>query len=428
MELELISAVMADPRQLEAVSAIVQDRDFLDPVNRRVWRALRVLIENNVPTNDVAALAAELKAAGLTIRQIADLVGMGIAASAEYYARKVRDAGRRVRCSERIQEALERLGNDAEDTNSVLDALEALCSDERLVEGSNIISIGEAAREYARALKSDDRAAASVYTGISAVDTVVGGFGGGEMVIVAARPGMGKTSFAMQVAQHNAAKGRPGLFVSLEMTSRELVGRVLCGIADVDNRAIRAGAVSDSDREAIDRAASEVEAMGIWIWDPASAKIGEIMARARLAGLKYGIGWMMLDYVQLIDGGRESRREAIGRSSQSLKRLAKELGIPVFVLAQLNRDSEKEKRAPRLSDLKDSGDIEQDADAVLFLHEEEGTHCVVVGKHRHGERGKIEVTFDGSRTMFGSPPTFAPQSNVYETPAIKVAADGTWMF
>jgi replicative DNA helicase len=424
MELELISAVIADHRKLEEVSGIVRDRDFLDPVNRRVWRALHVLAENRVPLNDIATVAGALKAAGLTIGQIAELIGRGTAAHATYYAEQVRDAARRIRTLGRLEAEIKRLADTSVPTDSVLDAVEAVCSDERLADGSEVVKLGEAAREYVLRLQEGQRSA-SVYSGVPILDEKVGGFAGGETIIIAARPGVGKTSLAMQIGMHNGRKHRPGLFISLEMTRLELVGRVLCGISEVDGRDVRAGRITPETRTRLETAAAEVSELGVWIWDPAAATIGDILARARLAKLKYGIEWLVVDYIGLIDPGKETNpRLSTGNASRKLKGLAKELGVPVFILAQLNREAEK--TTPTLAHLKESGDLEQDADAVLFLHEEDKQHQLIVAKHRHGERGKMAVDFDGRSTTFRGDVTSAA-SNVYDADVVRV--NGTrWDF
>ena len=257
------------------------------------------------------------------------------------------------------------------------------------------------------------------------MDQKVGGFAGGETIIIAARPGIGKTSLAMQIGMHNGRRHRPGLFVSLEMTRLELVGRVLCGVGDVDGRDVRAGRIGPETRAKLTAAAREVAELGVWIWDPPSAKIGDIMARARLAKLKHAVEWIVVDYVQLIDPGKETNpRLSTGIASRRLKTLAKELDVPVFILAQLNREADK--TTPTLAHLKESGDLEQDADAVLMIHEEEGRYQVIVAKHRHGERGKVAVEFNGRSTTF-SGDVIAPASNVHVTDSVRV--NGTrWEF
>ncbi len=168
-ERELIGAIIADHRQLDVVSAIVRERDFIDPVNRRVWRALHVLAENRVPLNDIAAIKDTLKHAGLTIAEIARMVGEGIAAHAEFYARSVRDTARRVRCAERLTAALELLHTAEANTDTVLDDIEAICADERLETEAGIISIGDAARALVAELR-DPPPAAICFSGLWSLD------------------------------------------------------------------------------------------------------------------------------------------------------------------------------------------------------------------------------------------------------------------
>jgi replicative DNA helicase len=180
-------------------------------------------------------------------------------------------------------------------------------------------------------------------------------------------------------------------------------------MADVDNRRLRRGQILQSDIERIAIASQNARAIGCWIWDRPKATISQIQSMAKLAMLKQGIRWLVVDYIGLIGTGgrRVDRREHIGHCSRTMKELSKELGIPVFILAQLNREAAN--NIPGLEHLKESGDIEQDADVVLFVHKttdwdkQRDEYKLIVAKHRHGEIGSKDIEFDGKRTLFTDP-------------------------
>ena len=408
MEKELLSALIVDPSQIDRVSAMIRDRDFVDPHYRNVYRALLVMRENRIPTDDLAILVRHLKGTGLQITEIADLIGSGIAHNASYYAGVISDGARRRRLSDGLLGALNAMSREGSDLEEVIGQVEAMIEAERATVETQAVHIGEAGEEVVKRLK-DKPSEAICFSGLWSLDQMAGGFMAGETVVIAARPGVGKTALAMQIGLHNARQGRPGLFVSLEMSRTELVARVLCGMAEVDNRRLRRGEVTAGDVQKIEAAAAEARSIGCWIWDPAKAAIGQIESVAKLGLLKHGIRWLVVDYIGLIGTGgrRVDRREHIGHCSRTLKELSKELGIPVFILAQLNREAAQSE--PGLENLKESGDIEQDADVVMFVHREKDAktrhdkHALIVAKHRHGRTGKIDIEFDGGRTIFTDP-------------------------
>jgi len=432
MERELLSALIVDPRQLDTISDIIRDRDFVEPTYRNVYRALQIMRENRVPTDDLAILVKHLKGTGLATTEIARMVGSALAHNASYYAKAVADAARRRRLSEGLSRAFAMLQQDHSDLEAVIGDVESTIEAERATQETSAVHLSEAGDELITRLRDQPREAIC-FAGIHSLDDTIGGFMGGETVIIAARPGIGKTSLAMQIGLHNARKGRSGLFVSLEMSRVELVARVLCGMADVDSRRLRRGEVTATDVERIHIANEQARSIGCWIWDPPKATVAQIASMAKLALLKQGIRWLVVDYIGLIGTGgrRYDRREHIGHCSRSLKELSKELGIPVFVLAQLNREAAQSE--PGLENLKESGDIEQDADVVMFVHKEQDKksrdveHSLIVAKHRHGKTGKLMVNFDGGKTTFSDQPGSAAPSNVYGDLDVKVNGN-KWEF
>lgn len=225
----------------------------------------------------------------------------------------------------------------------------------------------------------------------------------GEMIVLAARPGCGKTSLAWQICKHNAFRGRNVLFVSLEMRSNELVARTAAGATTVPSSTIRSGNVSADQMSNIESALDELADYPLSIADPATATMEKIKALSRLEKSRRGLQLLVIDYLGLIrhENTKLRKFESMTEISADVKRLAKEIEVPILALCQLNRESDGAE--PKLSHLRDSGSIEQDADSVMFLHPEDDkkeNFFLIVAKNRHGDTGKVEVQFDAQRTMF----------------------------
>lgn len=258
-----------------------------------------------------------------------------------------------------------------------------------------------------------------VASGFSDLDKMTKGFQPGEMIVIAARPSMGKTSLAMNIAENIALDQKlpVGIF-SLEMTAEALVFRMICSRARVNVRNVTDGFLSERDYPKLTGAAGKISTAPIYIDDTASLSLLQLRAKGRRMVELYGIKLLVIDYLQLlhIQGRRESRQQEVADISKGVKALAKELGIPIIVLSQLNRDIEHDgKRKPRLSDIRESGAVEQDADLVAFLFkpqildEEEPDYYadaiavnLLVAKQRNGPTGEVKLTFLKGITRFES--------------------------
>lgn len=256
-------------------------------------------------------------------------------------------------------------------------------------------------------------------TGFTYLDTMLtGGLGRSDLIILAARPGMGKTSFALNIATNVAKKqGVPVAVFSLEMTKDQLVSRILSSEAAIDSHAFRTGGLSTGDWEDLARASEVLATTPMYLDDTSNITISEMKAKIRRINqdpAKPDIGAIIIDYLQLMSTGKrtENRVQEISEITRNLKIMAKELNVPVIALSQLSRSAEKNRtdHRPMLSDLRDSGSIEQDADIVMFLYREayyddgEGAdqtiaECIIA-KNRHGEVGKIDLGWDGTHTRF----------------------------
>ena len=250
-------------------------------------------------------------------------------------------------------------------------------------------------------------------TGFLQLDQMLSGLQPGELILLAARPGCGKTSLAMNVAQYAAKCDCSVAIFSLEMSARALVLRMLCGEARVDSHRVRTGRISRDNWSDLTAAMSVLSEVPIYIDDSSSLTVAEMSARARRAKAEWGIDLLIVDYLQLMRGQERSREQQIAGISRSLKGLAKELDIPVLALSQLNRAPEQRKgdHKPKLSDLRESGSLEQDADVVLFIYrpdqykdddqeEESNVATIKIGKQRNGPTGEVKLVFIEEWTKF----------------------------
>lgn len=251
-------------------------------------------------------------------------------------------------------------------------------------------------------------------TGFKDLDTMTSGLHGSDLVIVAGRPSMGKTAFAINIAEHTAIKvKKPVLVFSMEMPGESLALRMISSLSRVDQHKLRTGKLIHEDWPRIESAVSMLSETPMLIDDTPGLSPAELRARARRAAKKYGqLGLVVIDYMQLmqIQGFKENRTTEISEISRSLKNLAKELNAPVLALSQLNRSLEQRTdKRPVMSDLRESGAIEQDADLILFIYRDEvydenspekGTAEILIAKQRNGPIGKIKLTFFGRWTKF----------------------------
>jgi replicative DNA helicase len=269
-----------------------------------------------------------------------------------------------------------------------------------------------------------------VATGFPDLDKMTDGLHGGEMIIVAARPSMGKTSLAMNIAEHVALELKlPVAVFSLEMSAASLILRMMCSLARVNMRSIRDGFMTETDFPKLTSAAGRLSSAKLFIDDTAGLSILQLRARARRMHQQHGIKLFVIDYLQLLNStarrAQENRQQEIADISSGVKALAKELNVPVIVLSQLNRELEKDKsRKPRLSDLRESGSIEQDADLVGLLYkpnagdDEEGSAPeesdgipvnFLIAKQRNGPTGDVNLTFLKPYTRFESAAKFSDE-------------------
>ncbi len=337
------------------------------------------------------------------------------AANAVYYAEIVRGHAQR---RAMIQASAEIL-RGAYDQQTPLDDLHAKA--DQLVNGIDITTRDEpltAEAAVMQAVEALDRRARgdeppALTTGLSDLDRTLGGLRSGELAIIAARPSMGKTALALGIADHAASNGKPTLFVSLEMSARELVERTISARSGVDGSHIRDGKLLDCERHDYDTSAAKVAQLPLWTDAPTTITAYDIVAKAQRLRRKHGLNLLVVDYLGLVspENPKDPRHEQVSKITRRMKQLARELQIPVVLLAQLNRETEKGgDHRPRLGHLRESGSIEQDADAVLFVHREEyyrpldpdvrGKAEIIIAKNRSGATGCVEVNWQSQFTKF----------------------------
>lgn len=250
-------------------------------------------------------------------------------------------------------------------------------------------------------------------TGFYGLDRLLGGLVKKDLVVLAGRPSMGKTALAVNIGRTVAETGEPVLIFSMEMGDQSLIERVLAAAAGINGEALRRGIIDDAARDRLNRAASRLQKLPVTVDDSPGLSIVELRARAKRHAIKSGLSLVIVDYLQLMSSkGAETREREIAQISGGLKALAKELDVPVLALSQLNRGLEnRADKRPVLSDLRDSGAIEQDADVVILIYRDEvyhtsrenplrGTAELIIAKHRNGRTGTVNVRFEADKTRF----------------------------
>lgn len=274
---------------------------------------------------------------------------------------------------------------------------------------------------YARLETQDGRDVTGVATGFFELDEMTNGLQDGEMIIVAARPSMGKTAFAVNIAENVAAghKKVPCAIFSLEMSRQQLAQRLLSSRSGVDSQRLRRNMIQPDDWTRLHQTVGELSEAPLYIDDTPGLTLLQLRAKARRMASRYHIKLIIIDYLQLMSSpGSESRQQEVSELSRGIKAMARDLSVPVICLSQLNRAAEsREGHRPRMSDLRESGSIEQDADVVMMLHREEYYHVndpawgeenpekkgvaeIIIAKQRNGPTGVVELSFDGSTTRF----------------------------
>ncbi len=424
-ERAVLGSLLIDPQMCDEVVMILRPDDFYADAHRKLFEHV-VAMHDEGKRIDTTLLMDRLTKAGEVeaiggAAYLAEIVqAVPVAAHAIYYAQLVRDKAtlrELIHASTDILRTAWDPSLEATDIMSVAEEKIFAVHDRR--SSNQVASINDVLLEAFDRI--DERlkhgAAGGVPTGYTDLDNMTGGLHPSELIILAARPSMGKTALATNIAEYVAIECKvPTLFVSLEMARLELAQRMLCSQGKIDAGKFRKNLISAEDRRKLVEASAQLSQAPIFIDDTPSRTITEIAACARRLKRKDGLGLIVIDYLQLIepDNSRDPRQEQVAKIARRLKILSRELQIPVICLAQLNRQAEagKEGHRPRLSHLRESGAIEQDADVVMFIHREEyyatgedakkDEHVaeVIIAKQRNGPVGDIKLSWLHKFTRF----------------------------
>jgi len=456
-EQQLLGAILTNNDVFDRIASIIKPQHFYEPVHARIYEVATARISKNALASPVTLKAFLEEDEGLKElggpAYLARLAGAAISSFAvRDYAQMIYDFA--------IRRELIALGQEISDKAAKVDV--ASEPKEQIVEAEQALyKLGEEGQSetgfqsflkavtdavnVANAAYQREGGLAGVSTGLMDMDQKLGGLHKSDLLILAGRPSMGKTSLATNIA-FNVAKaykrgkltdGTEGAvdggvvgFFSLEMSAEQLAGRILAEASEISSHKIRQGDMNEAEFRRFVEAAKQLEACPLYIDDTAAIPIAQLAARARRLKRTHGLDLLIIDYLQLVRGTSDNRVQEIGEISMGLKAIAKELNIPVIALSQLSRQVEsRDDKRPQLSDLRESGSIEQDADVVMFVFREEyyverekpseerldematwqermgrlhGKAEVIVGKQRHGPIGTVELSFEAQFTRFGN--------------------------
>lgn len=428
-EKSLLGAIMLSDASLPEILTIIRPQDFYEKRHQTIFQAMASLYDQHKPV-DLLTLTAELKAKK-KLKEVGGapyLTELSNFTPAATHAKAYADIIEKASVRRRLIKAGNDIANKAYEDDADVDSLIGTAEkdlyevSDKIVK-SDYVPMAELladAFDRIEELQKNKGALRGLKTGFRDIDKKTAGFQKGDLIIIGARPAMGKTTLAQNLAYNIASINKKGvLFFSMEMAASQIVDRIISDVSGVDNWKMRTGNISEEDFQKIGDALSEMDEIPIYIDDTSSMTIVELRNKARRAVHDHNdIGIIILDYLQLLSGTdtyKGQRVQEVSEISRGLKTLARELEIPVVALAQLSRNvTGREDPRPVLSDLRESGSIEQDADLVMFLHrpdyykqnndDYEETHIteLLIQKHRNGAIGKIELYFHPELLRFMS--------------------------
>ena len=423
-EESILGGILIENEAINRVTEILDPDDFYRDAHRKIFNALINLSERDEPA-DLITLTNELR----KIDQLDSIGGASYltslidsvptAANIEYYAKIVKEKATLRKLIQTSTEIITQSYEDRGDVEMFLDEAERAIFEisEKRVRPS-FYSIREIVKDSFTTIErlfQKKELVTGVPSGFKELDRMTAGFQPSDLIIIAGRPSMGKTAFCLNIAEYAAIENKiPVAIFSLEMSKEQLVIRMLCSQAHVEGTRLRTGYLNESDWPKLTIAAGNLSEAPIYIDDTAALSVLELRAKARRLKSERGLGMLIIDYLQLMKGRArvENRQQEISEISRSLKALSKELNIPVIAVSQLSRKTEERTgNRPQLSDLRESGAIEQDADLIIFIYRDEiynraednpnrGKAEVIIGKQRNGPIGKIDLAFLDKFTTF----------------------------
>ena len=405
----------------------VSPEDFYDEKNKKIFKSIIELSDESTPLDLTTLTAKQKKKKELNevggVEYLTEIVNfVPTASNIDYYINIVQESS----ILRRLITTAEEIASDGystdETVNDILDNSEKkildIVKNRKSTEFRSIKDVLQKTEANLEFLAENKNEITGLATGLYDFDKVTTGLHPGELIIIAARPGMGKTAFALNIAANAAKIQDKGVAVfNLEMPAEQLATRIISSLGQIDGYKLRTGRLLNEDWKRVNEAMSQLSGTNLMIDDTAGITIGEIRAKCRrLASSEQGISLIVVDYLQLISGGKNygtNRQQEVSDISRSLKTLALELNIPIIALSQLSRSVEtREDKRPIMSDLRESGSIEQDADIVAFLYRDDyynkeartednnSISELIIGKHRNGSTGTIELLFKKNTSTF----------------------------
>ncbi|MCA0988790.1 replicative DNA helicase [Guptibacillus algicola] len=414
-EQAVIGAVFLETDALTTATEVLQPEDFYRAAHQKIFSVMIELSEKGEPV-DLVTVTSELQDRSLLeeiggVSYLSDLANsVPTAANVEYYSKIVEEKSilrRLIRAATDI--ASDGYAKENKIENLLSEAEKSIMEVSQRKNTGAFISIKDVlvdAYDNIEMLQNNTGDITGIPTGFSELDRMTAGFQRNDLIIVAARPSVGKTAFALNIAQNVATKTDENVAIfSLEMGAEQLVMRMLCAEGNIDAQRLRTGALTGDDWQKLTMAMGSLSNAGIYIDDTPGIRVGDIRAKCRRLKQEKGLGMILIDYMQLIrgDGSTENRQQEVSEISRSLKGIARELEVPLISLSQLSRgvESRQDKR-PMMSDIRESGSIEQDADIVAFLYrddyydkESENKNIIeiIIAKQRNGPVGTVELAF-----------------------------------
>jgi replicative DNA helicase len=425
-ERSILGAILLDDKAIHSAVETLRKEDFYLESHRRIFEKMFALTADGTAV-DLVTLKNELQRSDELERAggaayLASLTdGLPRAVNIEYYAQIVKEKATLRRMIQISNEIMARSYQGEESAQDILGAIEKaifeIANRQFRTGFAPIEPLVSSVYKHIEEVANRKTLITGVETGFAELDKMTAGFQPADLIIVAARPGLGKTSLCLNIAQFVALKKRQsvGIF-SLEMSKEQLVKRLLCAEAEIDSHKVNTGFLNKEDWIKLSRAAGLVSQSKMFIDDTAGMSIVEMRSKARRLSLEHGLDLLIVDYLQLMSGSSqriENRTQEISQISRGLKALAKEISVPVLAISQLNRAIEARRgdHRPQLSDLRESGSIEQDADIVMFIYREDamnpteensGVAEIIVGKQRNGPTGSFQLAFLKQFTKFAN--------------------------
>ncbi|ACB86456.1 replicative DNA helicase [Natranaerobius thermophilus] len=421
-EQSVLGAMLLDGEAISSVTEFLRPGDFYKEAHEKIFRAVVSLAENNEPV-DLVTLSEQLRNEGLLeevggASYLADLANaVPTAAHVHYYAKIVEEKSLLRQLISASTKIVSMSYEDPDEVDKILDEAEKLIFEvSQKTTTQDFVPVKEILMETFDNIENlyhNQGNVTGLPTGFIDLDQRLSGFQPSDLIILAARPSMGKTTLALNMAQHvSIRESRPVAIFSLEMSKDQLVQRMLCAEANIDAHRLRTGDLTSEDWPKLTKAIGPISEAPIFIDDTASISVMEMRAKARRLKAEHGLEAIFIDYLQLMQGHQnpENRQQEISQISRSLKSLAKELNVPVIALSQLSRAVEqRQDKRPMLSDLLESGGIEANADVVLFIYrdgyynsesEKPNIAEVIVAKQRNGPVGTVELFFKNDFNKF----------------------------